>query len=751
MHRAPGLDVLRAAAALGVVVTHVGFATGIVNPDRVGSSLRLLIPRLDVGVSIFFVLSGLLVTRPFIAALLDGNRSPALRPYALRRVSRIYPLYWVVLAVSLILAGGPRPPLLDLLGDVALLHIYRPSTAIGPITQAWSLATELAYYAFVPLWFAGCRRWCARRSMDRSSRARLIAGGLVAWVAVALLWRLGVIAATQPFDVTTPGGVDTRGALLTWLPNHLDTFAVGAALALALELGTIKAFGPVARLTSYGVAATSLWIASAHLDLPPLHTGFDGPQTLARHALFVVCAAALVAPSVAALRADPGRVRAALRDRPTVRVLERVAAGAALASYGVYLWHQLVTEKWFEWQGFADFVAPFATSLAFVTVVSVALAASTYWAVERPASDLFTGRVARDRDEPRPLGRHPRLDALRGVAVLGVLATHVVFLDDGDPTWSLRGGFLGVDIFLVLSGFLIGSVLLERMDRDRRIDARDFVVRRARRLLPALVVFLAVESVVAVAIGTSLGDQVRQVVLALTFTANLQLSWGIQPPFELVHLWSLSLEVQFYVLLALIVSTSRRVLDRSKAAVCVLVLAAVGVAVWRLFLYQRGIDPVALYERPDVRADSMLLGLAAAIAWRAGLVGRRALTLAGLSGAAVLLGAAVVAEPDAAWLYAGGFTLIAAASGAVVLAITADAGPVARAGDVRVLRWFGMISYSLYLWHLPVYLWTVRALPEAPLWIVALVAVPAAVGVAAVSFHLVERRMLAAWRRRVAV
>ncbi len=746
--RALGLDALRALAAFGVLVTHVGFVSGVVNEDRIASSLRLLIPRLDVGVSIFFVLSGLLVTRPFIRSLLGDGPHPGLRDYARRRLSRIYPLYWVVLAATLMLATGPRPPLLDVLGDIALVHIYRPSTAIGPITQSWSLATEVAFYAFVPAWFAACRWWSARRDLDRAGRVRLLSVGLLGWVLVALLWRLGVVATTTTFDFTDPTAIDTRGALLTWLPNHLDTFAVGAGFALLVEVGRMPRFGLPARIASYGVAAASLWIASAHLDLPPLFTGFDGPQTLARHGLFVLCAAALVAPSVHALGAR--RTAPIVEHGVTRRVAQQVVVGAALASYGVYLWHQLVTDQWFERRGLADFQAPFATALLVVTVVSVGLAAATYWGVERPAADLVTGRTGRDRRAPQPLGRHPRLDALRGMAVLAVLGTHIIFLDGGDDRWSLRGGFLGVDVFLVLSGFLIGAVLLEQMDRRGSIDAGRFTRRRVRRLVPALIVFLAIESVVAVALGTELREQVQQIAFALTFTANFQLSWGIQPPFALVHLWSLSLEVQFYVLLALIVGTSRRVLDRSRAAVCVLVLAAVCVALWRLFLFQRGIEPVALYERPDARADSMLLGLAAAVAWRAGLVQRRAMVVAGSVGAAVLVVSAVVATPDAAWLFSGGFTLIAAASAAVVLAFTGDAGPLARVGDIRVLRWFGMISYSLYLWHLPIYLWTVRAMPDAPLWQIVAVAVPAAIAAGALSFHLVERRTLAGWRRRVA-
>lgn len=751
--RAVGLDVLRGAAALGVLVTHVGFATGVVNEARIGSSLRLVIPRLDVGVSIFFVLSGLLVARPFVAAYLDGTAMPSLVRYARRRLGRVYPLYWVVLAATLALAGSlPRLP--ELLADVALVHIYHPSTAIGPITQSWSLATELSFYAFVPLWFGGLQHLSTRRRWDRAGRARALWIGLFGWVAISLLWRLAVIARTETFDLANPTGVDVRGAYLTWLPNHLDTFAVGVALALSTHLGRLPRFTPIARTASYALAAAALWICSTALDLPPLFTGFDGPQTLARHALFVVVAAALVAPSAHAM--GPARVpvdeaAGASTRSPLGLAGARFVSGLALASYGVYLWHQLVTEEWFAARGLADFQAAFPSTLAAVVAISLLLSAITYWLVERPAGDLTSGRLALPSGPSRPLGRIPRLEALRGLAVLAVLATHIVFLDDGSDRWALRGGFLGVDVFLVLSGFLIGGVLLDEVDRRGSIDGARFTRRRLRRLYPALAVFLVVQAVVAVQLGAAWPDQLRQVLYALGGVANLQLSWGEQPPFELVHLWSLSLELQFYVLMAVGIALLARRIDRARALAAAAMLVAAAVALWRLWMFERGIDPVALYQRPDIRADSMLFGVAAALARRSGMFERRTVVVAGLAGALVLVVSAVFARPDDWWLFAGGFTVVAAASAAVVLALAegpdaSRTGPpvrgLARVADVRLLRGAGTISYSLYLWHLPVYLWTVRALPDAPLWQLAVIAVPASLLAGWLSFVLVERRTL---------
>lgn len=747
--RAFGLDVCRALAAVGVLITHVAFATGVVNETRWSSPLRQLLPRLDVGVSIFFVLSGLLVSRPFVRRLLQSAPAPAWRPYAVRRLSRIYPVYWVALAVTLITVGRGTWP--ETLADLLLVHIYVPHWAIGPITQSWSLATEMAFYAFLPLWFAGMRRLMDSRGVsDPNTRARWCLNALLIWVAVAVLYRSAVVIGTDTFDFTLAGGVDVRGALLTWLPNHLDAFAVGVALAVLLESGRARPLGPAARTASYLIAGAALWTASAHLDLPPVFTGFDGWQTHGRQLLFLVVAACVVLPSALAMAGD----RAPWQ--PRVPGVGRLAAGAALASYGVYLWHQWVTTQWFRHRGYFEFRAPFLRTFLVVLVASTVIAAVTYWLVERPATTLATGRGGGTPvDPPRQLGARPALDGLRGLAILAVLGTHVVFLDGGSYDWALRGGFLGVDVFLALSAFLIGAVLLREMDRtgahaEPTLDGRDFARRRARRLYPPLVVFLAIEGVVAVALGTGLGEQLFQSTLALTFTANLQLSWGHQPPYELVHLWSLSLEAQFYLAMAAGLWWARHRIRRPERLVATLLIAAVCVALWRLWLYRRGVDLEALYERPDARADSMFLGVAAALVWRSSLVSDSALRVAGAVAGVALLGALWVATPTSGWLFEGGFTLVAAAAATTVAAAASAGGAVAKVGGWRVLRWFGAISYSLYLWHLPVYLWTVRGLPDAPLGVKALVAVCCSVAVAWVSFRFVEASGLAAWRRREA-
>jgi peptidoglycan/LPS O-acetylase OafA/YrhL len=686
------------------------------------------------------VLSGLLITRPFLAAVVDRGSRPAWRPFLWRRAMRIFPLYWAVLLVTLAADGRPLPRPLELISDVLLLHVYRPSTAIGPITQSWSLATEIGFYVFVPICFWAAARWLDRRGvLGAGRRRRWLVGMLVGWCVVALAYRLGVLAVTDTYRVGS-GMVDTRGALLTWTPNHLDEFAVGAALALWRQSGRVPRIGPVVRAACYLGSAIALWVASTALDLPPLFTGFDRGQTLARHALFVVCAGLAVAPSALA-PAPAGTAR---------RVdWRRVASWGALVSYGVYLWHQLVTTRWMSDRGYPDFQAPFVWSLVVIVVVSTALATATYWFVERPTRSLVTVRWRLGPDAPvRRLGVAPALDGLRGLSIIAVLGTHVVFLDSGDPRWSLRGGFLGVDVFLVLSGFLIGATLLREVDRTGDVRLGRFLGRRARRLLPPLVGFFALHLLVVVAIGDALREEIRQALLALTFVGNWQLTFGHQPPFDLVHLWSLSLEGQLYVLCGLLVWAVRRRLAAAPALVAGLAALVGAVVVWRIVEVQRGVDLIALYERTDARADALLVGLATALVWRSGLLSSASARRAGAVGATAIAACWLFAHNDDPWLFIGGFTAISVAAGACVLAALDDGSAVSRVGSIPALRWMGRISYSLYLWHLPIYVWTARAFPDAPLPAKLCIAVPTAIVAGWASYRLFERWVVGRPRER---
>jgi len=357
--------------------------------------------------------------------------------------------------------------------------------------------------------------------------------------------------------------------------------------------------------------------------------------------------------------------------------------------------------------------------------------------------DLSPGGTATAERDLEPT---PALDGLRGVAILAVLATHLAFLDDGSYRFALRGGYLGVDVFIVLSAFLIGSVLLRSLESGS-FSTGSFAWRRLRRLWPALGVFLVLETPVALAFGEALRTQLVQVGMAMSFTFNWQWTFGDVPPFALVHLWSLSVEAQFYVVMAVGLVLARRHLHRTGVVLGALVAGALLVAVWRAWLTGRGVPLGELYVRTDTRADSMFLGLAAAVAWRRRWFDTRVLRFAAVV-AVVFLAVCFIAVPvTSVWLYRGGFTLVALAAATTVAAVATAGTWASGAVDRGWLRWVGARSYSLYLWHLPVYIWCVELVPDAPLAATAPVVVVLSLLVAAVSFRLVEAPSLAPWRR----
>ncbi|WP_433201222.1 acyltransferase family protein [Dactylosporangium sp. CS-047395] len=316
----------------------------------------------------------------------------------------------------------------------------------------------------------------------------------------------------------------------------------------------------------------------------------------------------------------------------------------------------------------------------------------------------------------------PSLDGLRAVALGGVLVAH------GMPG-LLPGGFLGVDLFFVLSGYLITALLLHEHESTGRIRLGAFWVRRARRLLPALV---AVVAFVVLAGPRLLPEQdpgpLRlDAVSALTYWANWRMIWRGGDYFTqtaaaspLQHTWSLAIEEQFYLLwpLALLLPNPRRWI----AAVCLPGAAVSTVACWLLY------DPDApdrAYFGSDTRATAMLIGCALATAPRM----HRGI---GLAGAAVLAAAMVLVKGQMPLLYHGGFLAVAAAAAAVVAAPPAFLAAAA-------LRWVGRVSYGGYLWHWP--LFAVLNADRTGLTGPRLFAlrVAATLAVAAVSFYALEQ------------
>ena len=305
------------------------------------------------------------------------------------------------------------------------------------------------------------------------------------------------------------------------------------------------------------------------------------------------------------------------------------------------------------------------------------------------------------------LGHVPALDGLRGLAVLGVVAFHVGWID---------GGYLGVDAFFVLSGFLITSLLLAEHDRRGRIALARFWGRRARRLLPAMLAMVAVVLVWTMAADRAQLDAVRgDAVATLLYVANwheiatTSSYWAIfDAPSPLQHTWSLAIEEQFYLAWPLVVGGVALVAVRLRRRLApVLGVVAVGAAAasYALMaaLYDEG-DASRAYFGTGSRLGAIVLGAAlAALLGRRLLqpgpaLGDRRLDVAAMVALAVLAWAWVSVEGTTPWLYRGGFALLGLAV-VVVIAAACRPGIVATGLAWRPLRALGLISYGLYLWH----------------------------------------------------
>jgi peptidoglycan/LPS O-acetylase OafA/YrhL len=317
--------------------------------------------------------------------------------------------------------------------------------------------------------------------------------------------------------------------------------------------------------------------------------------------------------------------------------------------------------------------------------------------------------------------RLPGLDGLRAIAVIGVLLYHV------GVSW-LPGGFLGVDLFFVISGFLITSLLLNEVRLTGRLSLRRFYLRRARRLLPALFVMLAVMGTfMAFFAPADLGQARGDIAAALGYVSNWWyvlhhrsyfIAAGRPSPFQ--HLWSLAVEEQFYlvwpaVLVALVATRARL-----RWITAVALAGAVGSAFWMRVLAVRGnvpfdTDSSRVYFGTDTHASALLLGAAAA-AMVAGLAARRdrgipagvrvACDVLGVAGLVAICWSMHAFDYYRPGLYRGGFLAFAAIGTVVVTLAAATGGWLGRALDVSPLRWIGARSYGLYLWHWPVFVYT---------------------------------------------
>ncbi len=378
----PCFDGLRAIAALSVIIVHTGFPTGFTTRQHFWGAYT---SRGEIGVSVFFLISGFLLYRPFVAAHLEGRPGPAVRPYLRRRLLRIVPAYWVALFFAAYVLHTVSPPIHSVRGVViyfGFLQIYFSHYILHGISAAWTLCVEMSFYLFLPLYAAAVSA-LARRGRDRA-RTEVI--GLGVLVVVSEVWKV-VVFAHRSGQQTGAG---------TWLPAQLDLFAAGMLFALASVWwsGTRRepeilhrAWVPGA---SWAAALVCFWVVSTRIGLPrvPVYQS-SLAQAIGRQLLYGAFAFFLLIPAVFGPQ-DRGLIRRALRSRPAVAL--------GVVSYGIYLWHETWMLKILAWLHRPLFTTSFVKLTVGVAALAILSAAASYLLVEQPFQ-----RLGRSRRRPPPV------------------------------------------------------------------------------------------------------------------------------------------------------------------------------------------------------------------------------------------------------------------------------------------------------------------------------------------------------------
>jgi len=363
-----------------------------------------------------------------------------------------------------------------------------------------------------------------------------------------------------------------------------------------------------------------------------------------------------------------------------------------------------------------------------------------------PRSDEIT--------EPRRLGHIPAFDGLRGVAVIIVVVAHLNIIVPIPALIVVPGGVVSLDSFFVLSGFLITYLLLREQGGTGHIGYRSFFQNRALRLLPVLFAVMIAHAIYAYFSGISFQLE-RDSLLSVAFyytnwrlaltggdLGSTQLSVGLQ------HLWSLSVEEQFYLVWPFVVVFLLGIRTRLRTVVIVLVGLMVIIAVHRARLYAGGMSWYPVFIRTDTRVDAMLYGALLAHLWIRGKVPQRGLQAMTWIAAGFLLICLPLVQLNGPFLYYGGLSAIDLACAILVLALIDGRWPGRHLFLLRPFLILGAVSYGLYLWHLPV-MFAVRTYGSGwPVTVRVIVALAASGGLTAATYYGLERPALR-WKQRL--
>jgi len=376
----PCFDGLRAVAVMAAILQHVSFTTGA----AANASYRSLVAHYEIGPVLFFMISGFLLYRAYVGASFAGRSVQRVGPFLRRRALRVLPGYWVAVALIVgvhyvrgshgfgeITVSGPG----DLLRMLTLTQIYSTETFFHGITQAWTLATEIGFYLFLPAYALVLRRITKNRDPDARLRIELVAVAVL--YAIAVAWRCWIYY-----------GSGLPYVAEYWLPGFLDVFGLGMGLAAVSVWAAQREELPpwLATVTKYAevgviVALVAYFVMALGLHLPVGTTRPTPFRALTRNALNGITAFFLLLPAVFGPQ-HRGAFRKLMQLRPV--------AYMGLVSFGVYLYHEAWMNQAREWQGYGDvlFKGDFLSTLTICVALALLFATISYRVVERPFLEL---------------------------------------------------------------------------------------------------------------------------------------------------------------------------------------------------------------------------------------------------------------------------------------------------------------------------------------------------------------------------